>query len=126
MTRVTRIAFGIALVVLSACASMGGGEGVPISSVSELAGHWVGTVDPGRWGPATPFQLDIAPDGRLTATWDINTAWGTISVHNGRATFEMHPLLHEGTVRLYESGGKRTLVLDDDFRPFQARVVQRK
>jgi hypothetical protein len=126
MTRVGAVALGVGLMFLGACASMKVAEGVRISSPAELAGRWVGTVDPGRWGPSTPFQMTITPDGSLTALWDSNTAWGTITVQDGRATFEMHPVIHEGTVRLLEDGGKRQLIFDDTFQHFQARVVRQK
>ena len=126
MTRIGAVASGVALMFLGACASMKAAEGVRISSPAELAGHWVGTVDPGRRGPATPFQMTITPDGSLTALWDSNTAWGTIMVQDGRGTFQMHPVMHEGTVRLLEDGGKPQLIFDDTFQRFQARVVRQK
>ena len=114
------------LLALGACASAQLADGQRIDSVNQLAGQWTGTVDPGRWGPATPFQLSITPAGQLTATWESNTAWGTVTVVNGRATFEMHPDLYEGTVRLFDDGGRRQLVLDDYRLPFQARVAMQK
>jgi hypothetical protein len=116
----------VALMFLGACASMKAAEGISITSPAELAGHWVGTVDPGRWGPATPFSVTITPTGDLTAFWDSDTAWGSVTVQNGRATFEMHPAMHEGTVRLFDDGGKRQLVLQDFFQPFLAQVVLQK
>jgi hypothetical protein len=124
MTRIGAVTLGVSLMFLGACASMKAAEGVRISSPAELAGHWVGTVGPGRWGPATPFQMTITPDGSLTALWDSNTAWGTIMVQDGRGTFQMHPVMHEGTVRLLEDGGKPQLIFDDTFQRFQARVVR--
>ena len=100
-----------------------GSSGSPIERMSAIAGTWVGTVTPGHWGVEDPFTLTITPDGQLTATWDSNTAWGTVTLDNGRATFEMHPDVHEGTIRLYESGGKRELVLEDELQSLNARVV---
>ena len=101
-------------------------DGAPIDGTSAIAGTWTGTVTPGRWGLADPFNLTITPDGQLTATWDSNTAWGTVTVRNGRASFEMHPTLHEGSVRLYEDGGTRQLVLQDEWQFFVARVRPQK
>ena len=66
--------------------------------------------------------LTITPDGHLTATWDSNTAWGTVTVQNGRARFEMSPTVHEGTIRLYQRGSTRELVLEDELQSLNARV----
>jgi hypothetical protein len=101
-------------------------SGSPIEGTSALAGTWTGTVTPGHWGVEDPFTLTITPDGHLTATWDSNTAWGTVTVEHGRATFEMHPDFHEGTIRLYDTGGKRELVLEDELQSLTARVAPRK
>jgi len=101
-------------------------NGAPIDDTSAIAGTWTGTVTPGRWGLADPFNLTITPDGQLTATWDSNTAWGTVTVRNGQASFEMHPMLYEGSIRLYEDGGTRQLVLQDEWQFFFARVRPQK
>ena len=115
-----------AIVLLAGCASLRAVDGAPIDGTSAIAGTWTGTVTPGRWGLADPFNLTITPDGQLTATWDSNTVWGTVTVRNGRASFEMHPTLHEGSVRLYEDGGTRQLVLQDEWQFFLARVRPQK
>ena len=115
-----------AIVLLAGCASLRAVDGAPIDGTSAIAGTWTGTVTPGRWGLADPFNLTITPDGQLTATWDSNTVWGTVTVRNGRASFEMHPTLHEGSVRLYEDGGTRQLVLQDEWQFFVARVRPQK
>ena len=116
MTRFGSVLLAAAVVLLAGCASMRAVDGAPIDGTSAIAGTWTGTVTPGRWGLADPFNLTITPDGQLTATWDSNTAWGTVTVRNGRASFEMHPTL-------YEDGGRRQLILDDRWQPFTARVV---
>jgi len=101
-------------------------SGSPIEGTAAIAGTWTGTVTPGHWGVEDPFTLTITPDGQLTATWDSNTAWGRVTVEHGRATFEMHPDVHEGTIRLYEAGGKRELVLEDELQSLTARVEPQK
>jgi hypothetical protein len=112
---------------LLGCASIQGATWSPIDGVSAVAGTWTGTVTPGHWAVADPFTITITPDGQLTAKWDSNTAWGKVTVANGRATFEMEPTIFEGTIRLFESGGgKRELVLDDEVQSLSARVVQQK
>ena len=123
MTRFGSVLLVAAVVLLAGCASMRAIDDAPIDGTSAIAGTWMGTVTPGRWGLADPFNLTITPDGQLTATWDSNTAWGTVTVRNGQASFEMHPMLYEGTIRLYEDGGRRQLILDDRWQPFTARVV---
>jgi hypothetical protein len=113
----------VAVALVAGCASVQRPEGAPIADPGVIAGDWVGTMTPGREGVQDHFYLTITRAGTLTAAWGANTAWGTVSVANGRAIFQMHPPLYEGTVTLYESGGDRTLVLDDDWNAFNARVV---
>jgi hypothetical protein len=107
------------LVGAAGCASMTGAAGAPIADVGTLAGKWAGTVTPGD----EPFYLTINPGGTLTAAWGPNMAWGTVTVRNGQATFEMQPGLYEGSIRLYDDGGTRQIVLDDFWLSFNARAV---
>ena len=122
MTRFGSALLAAAVVLLAGCASMRAVDGAPIDGTSAIAGTWTETVTPGRWGVADPFNLTITPDGQITATWDSNTTWGTATVDKGRATFEMHPTMYEGTIRLYEGGGKRELILHDELQALTARV----
>lgn len=100
-------------------------EIVPISAPSTIAGTWTGRVTPGRWGVNDPIVVTIAPDGQLTAEWDSNTAWGSVTVRDGQATYQMGPTVYEGTIRLYRSGRTQSLVLDDEVQPFTAEVRPR-
>ena len=52
-------------------------------------------------------------------------AWGTVMVRNGQATFEMQPGPYEGSIRLYDDGRTRQIVLEDSWASFNARVVPR-
>jgi len=122
MTRFGSVLLAATIVFSAGCASMQAVPGAPIDGVSALAGTWTGTVTPGHWAVADPFNLTITPDGQLTATWDSNTAWGTVTVQDGRARFEMHPTLYEGTIRLYQEGRTRELVLEDELHSLNARV----
>ena len=126
MTRFGLVLLATALTFLAGCASTRAIAGAPISDTSAIAGRWVGTVTPGLWGLADAFNLTITPDGQLTASWNSNTAWGTVAVQNGQATFEMHPMLYEGSIRLYEDGGTRQLVLQDEWQSFRAWVRPQK
>ena len=123
MTRFGSVVLAATVVLFAGCASMQAARSAPIDGTSALAGTWRGTVTPGHWGVADPFNLTITPDGQLTATWDSNTAWGTVTVQDGRARFEMHPTLHEGSIRLYQAGRTRELVLQDELQSLNARVV---
>jgi hypothetical protein len=123
MTRFGSALLAAAVVFSAGCASMQAGRSAPIDGMSALAGTWTGTVTPGHWGLADQFNLTITPDGHLTATWDSNTAWGTVTVQDGRARFEMSPTVHEGTIRLYQRGSTRELVLEDELQSLSARVV---
>ena len=112
------------LAVTTGCASLTSATGAPITDIRLIAGEWAGTMAPGREGEE-PFYLTITADGRLTAVWGENTAWGTVTIQNGQATYEMHPPVYEGTITLYDDGGKRQLVLKDLWGPFTAWVVPR-
>ena len=114
------------LAVMTGCASLTSATGAPITDIHLIAGQWAGTMTPGREGEEEPFYLTITADGRLTAVWGANTAWGTVTIQNGQARFEMHPSVYEGTITLYDDGGKRQLVLKDLWDPFAAWVVPRR
>lgn len=109
------------LVGAAGCASMPGVAGTPIADAGVIAGKWAGTVTPGD----QPFYLTINPGGTLTAAWGPNMAWGTVTVRDGRATFEMQPGPYEGSIRLYDDGGTRQIVLDDSWASFNAWAVPR-
>lgn len=116
---------GSALLVmtLAGCAaSMQAARGAPITDINLLAGKWAGTMTPGSGGQDA-FYLTITPDRKLTAAWGPNTTWGTVTLKDGKATYQMEPLEYEGTMTLYLDGAKKTLVLDDTWLPFNARVT---
>src|SRR5262245_5905904 len=110
-----------ALVMLAGCAALPSANGVPISDIDLIAGRWAGTITPGSEDDR--FYLTISPDHKLVASWGVNTAWGTVTLDSGRATFEMKPPILEGSIRLYTDGGSRTLVLDDLWATFRAQVT---
>jgi uncharacterized protein YndB with AHSA1/START domain len=104
--------------ILAGCAALKPADGTPITEISLIAGDWAGTLTQ----PYEPFYLKITPDRKLVATWGTNYAWGTVTLQNGQATFEMQPPLLEGTIRLYLDGDRRTLALDDSWASFYAQV----
>ena len=106
------------LAILAGCASLKPAGGTPITDISLIAGDWAGTMTQ----PYEPFYLKITPDRTLVAAWGPNYAWGTVTLRNGQATFEMQPPLLEGTIRLYLDGDRRTLALDDRWASFNAQV----
>src|SRR2546423_13024104 len=91
MTRLGSVLLAASVVFFAGCASMQAVPRAPIDGLSALAGTRSGTVTPGHWGLADPFNLPITPDGHLTAPWDSNTAWGTVTVQDRRARLEMSP-----------------------------------
>ena len=120
MTRLVPSIVLIAILVGAAgCASMPGAAGAPIADTGVIAGKWAGTVTPGD----EPFYLTINPGGTLTAAWGPNMPWGTVTVRNGQATFEMQPGPYEGLIRLYDDGGTRQIVLNDFWASFNAWAV---
>src|SRR4029450_10424925 len=74
------------LVILAGCASLKPARGVPITDINLIAGKWSGTMTPGPSGEQA-FYLTITPDRKLTAAWGPNTAWGTVTLQNGQATY---------------------------------------
>src|SRR2546421_7110659 len=76
MTRLGSVLLAAAVVFSAGCASMQAVPSAPIDGMSALAGTWTGTVTPGHWGVADPFNLPITPDRHLTATRGSDTAWG--------------------------------------------------
>jgi hypothetical protein len=112
-----------AFTVLVGCASLSSGSGAQITGIGQIAGKWAGTINPGHNGFEDPFYLTITPDGKLVAGWGVNTSWGTVTIRNGQATFEMQPPIAEGTIRLYDDGGRRTLFMDGILPSFTAQVT---
>jgi hypothetical protein len=106
------------LAILAGCAALKPAAETPITDISLIAGDWAGTITE----PYEPFYLKITPDRKLVAAWGVNYAWGTVTLRNGQATYEMQPNLLEGTIRLYLDGDRRTLVLDDRWASFNAQV----
>lgn len=112
----------LAAIGLGACASAQSARGTPITSIDQIAGKWAGTISPGPPSGSDAFYLTISPDRKLVATWGGNTAWGTVTLKDGRARFEMEPPLLEGSIILYEDGGRRSLALNELWATFTAQV----
>ena len=115
-----------ALTILAGCASLPSASGAPITDIDQIAGKWAGTINPGHNGFEDPFYLTIAPDGKLVAGWGVNTSWGTVTVRNGQATFEMQPPVAEGTIKLYLDGSTRTLIMDGVLPSFTAQMTPQR
>ena len=124
--RGSRLALLLTLTILTGCASLSPPSGAPITDIDQIAGKWVGTINPGYNSFEDPFYLTIMPDGKLVAGWGINTSWGTVTIRNGQATFQMEPPIAEGSIRLYLDGGKRTLIMDAVIPSFTAQVVPQR
>jgi len=108
---------------MASCASLPSAAGEPITDINQIVGKWAGTITPGHNSVQEPFYLTIMPDGRLVAGWGVDTAWGSVTLRNGQATFEMKPPISQGSIRLYVDGGKRTLVMDAVLPSFLAQVT---
>jgi len=121
--RGSRLALLLTLTILTGCASIRSTGGAPITDIDQIAGKWMGTINPGYNSFEDPFYLTIMPDGKLVAGWGINTSWGTVTIRNGQATFQMEPPIAEGSIRLYLDGGKRTLIMDAVIPSFTAQVT---
>ena len=114
------------LAILAVCAgcagSMQSAQGVAVTDINQLAGKWAGLVTPAGSGQDAIY-VTITTDRKLTAAWGSNTAWGTVSIQNGKASYQMEPLEYEGTMTLYVDAGKKTLIMDDLWLPFYARMT---
>lgn len=103
----------VVLVVIAltagACASgRARASATPIDSVAAIAGTWAGTLDFGAG--EQPCTLLIEPTGRAVIQGRTMTANGTVAVQSGKGTYSF-PGRSDGTVSLYQDGGKRELQL---------------
>src|SRR5262249_35776963 len=114
---------GAILAIMIDCASLRSAAGAPITDINQIIGKWAGTITPGHNSVTEPFYLTITPDGRLVAEWGVDTSWGTVTLRNGQATFEMKPPIAQGSIRLYVESGKRTLVMDAVLPSFLSQVT---
>ena len=114
------------LTMLAGCASLPPASGAPITSIDQIAGSWAGTINPGHNSFEDPFYLTISPDGKLVAGWGVDTSWGTVTIRNGQATFEMQPPIAEGSIKLYLDGGKHTLFMNGVVPSFTAQMTPRR
>jgi len=113
------VGVAVSLALLTGCASA---PPTPITSVAPLVGKWSGTVDQG--GPREFFYLTVNPDQTFVASWGINWCNGRITIANGKATYQMSPPPLEGSIQLYEDGGKPSLQMQDQWQPFRAIVTK--
>lgn len=112
----------VLLMLLTGCASS---LPTPVTSIGPLVGKWTGTVTIGR-GAQEFIHLTINPDQTLVAAWGINWSWGTITVVNGQATYQMAPPPLEGTLRFYQGNEKPTLYMKDLWDSFYAVVTKQQ
>lgn len=116
-----RLVVAVSLVLLTGCATASA-PATPIPSITPLVGKWSGTLDQG--GPRQFFYLTINADQTFVATWGINWCNGRITIANGKATYQMTPPPLEGTIVLYEGGGKPSLEMQDTWQSFRANVTK--
>ncbi len=116
-----RMAAAVSLILLTGCA-MASAPPTPITSITPLVGKWSGTLDQG--GPREFFYLTINPDQTFVASWGINWCNGRITIANGKATYQMTPPPLEGTVTLYDGGGKPSLQMQDTWQSFRANLTR--
>jgi hypothetical protein len=98
----------VALAVTACAAARGSGSAAPIPSVASIAGTWTGTIDFGAGDK--DCTLMIEPGGRATIQAPTLTANGTVTVKDGKGSYDF-PGRSQGTVTLYQDGGKRQLNL---------------
>ena len=112
------------LVALLAVA-LGGCASTPptrITTVSELAGNWLGTITIGFNGPQEFYYLTIHPDGSLVAQWGPNWQWGKITLDgNGTASFEIMSRIR-GPLYYYAGPAGRMITMKPLFDEWYVQV----
>jgi hypothetical protein len=108
----------LAALVLGGCASA---QPTPITSLSEIAGNWQGTITRGFNGPQEFYYLTIHPDGSMVAQWGLNWEWGRVTVAGGAATFEMRNI-STGPLYYYGGPGTRLITMEPLFGGWYVRV----
>ena len=106
--------------MLAGCASFTYPPVQPIPSLATIAGKWSGTIDYGD-GPQL-FYLTINPDGSLVATGGTATNFGKVALDGGKASFEIYPN-SSGVLQYLEGGGRRMILLNEQFGAFTAQVT---
>lgn len=107
---------------LVACATGGSMGASPISGVQALAGVWEGTLDIGAGDKRC--TLTIGTDGKATIVGETLTAYGTVTVKDGKGRYDF-PARSAGAVTLYESGTSRQLALKGDSGVFLVNVTRK-
>src|SRR5262245_36050343 len=100
--------FLLAALLLAACASV---QATPVTSMSQLAGKWQGTITQGFNGPQQLYYLTIEPDGSMVAQWGINWQSGKVTVNGGAATFEMSDIA-SGPLKYYDGPKGRSITME--------------
>lgn len=112
----------VLMLLAQACASAT--PATPVTSIDPLVGKWTGTVNIGR--SIDFIYLTINPDRTLIASWGDITARGTVTVSDGKASYQMTPPPQEGTTLLYTGKGKPQLYLENLMGGFAATVEPQK
>jgi hypothetical protein len=111
----------LAAMLLAGCASLPKSPPVPITSMSQIAGKWQGTITSGFSGPEQLYYLTIHPDGGTVAQWGLNWQWGKITLAGGSAAFEGSGDVSTATVTLYEA--PRSLTMNSTFGNWSVYVT---
>jgi hypothetical protein len=110
-------------VCMAGCASSA--PPIRLTELTPLVGKWSGTVSVGPQFEQF-FYLTINADQTLVAVWGSTTSWGTVTLADGQATFQMSPPPREGTFRLYQERGKATLYMENLSGAFYAVVTRQE
>jgi hypothetical protein len=120
-----RRALRCALLVALMIVAVGGCASAPptrITSLSELAGNWLGTITIGFNGPQQFYYLTIHPDGRMVAQWGPNWQWGTITLDgDGMASFEIMNRIR-GPLHYYDGPAGKMITMTPLFNEWYVQV----
>jgi hypothetical protein len=135
----TRFSKPMILMLLSAivvgCASAAPESTIQVSDVKSLSGKWLGYATGTAAGAPQAIELIINPDGTYVSRIGAQVQSGTISVGNGKVSFERDAasatsstVVAASTAVLQERGGRRVLVGKgrSDYGPYSYEFTELK
>jgi len=109
----------LAAILVAACASA---PPARVTSMSEIAGKWQGTITRGFNGRQELYYLTIDPDGKMVAQWGPNWQWGKVTLDGAGATFEMSDR-STGPLKYYSGPQGRSITMEPTFGGWYVQVT---
>jgi len=110
----------LAALGIAACASAA--PPARVTSMSQIAGKWQGTITRGFNGRQELYYLTIEPDGKMVAQWGPNWQWGKVTLDSSGASFEMSDR-SSGPLKYYQSSQGRQITMEPTFGGWYVQVT---